>query len=168
MAITAEIAKERYEKLSVEELEAEYADLKKNYCFNSKEEQIDYEIKNYLFTESNDEEKRIALEELLKEKTGKEYKIEEKWFDITLPDVIDYLAKPDKDPFWNITFTNFFNKLNNIDDEEKIDFLFELVQDKNTFDDFTRNIVKTNNAIETYKEYKKKSHEYFLSHMIIC
>ena len=41
-------------------------------------------------------------------------------------------------------------------------------QDKNTFDDFTRDIVKTENAMETYKEYYKKIHEYISSHMYVC
>ena len=46
MAFTPWIAKEWYKDLSVKELEERYEELKKNYSFNSKEEQINYIIKN--------------------------------------------------------------------------------------------------------------------------
>ena len=48
MAFAPNLAKKWYENLSVEELEETYEGLKKHYCFSSKEEQIDYIIKNYL------------------------------------------------------------------------------------------------------------------------
>ena len=37
MAFAPNVAKKWFENLSVEELEAKYEELKKNYCFNSKE-----------------------------------------------------------------------------------------------------------------------------------
>ena len=91
MAFAPNVAKKRFENLSVEELEAKYEELKKNYCFNSKEEQIDHIIKNYLDASKNvnNNSTRIALEELLKEKTGKDYKIEPNRFEISLSDIIN-------------------------------------------------------------------------------
>ena len=64
MAFAPIVARSLYEKLSVEELEAKYESLKRNYCFNTKEEQIEYIIKNYL-NSSNDVSNssiKIALE----------------------------------------------------------------------------------------------------------
>ena len=67
MSISPSLAKKNYENLSVEELEKKYEELKKNYCFNTKEEQIDYVIKNYLNAskEVNNNSTKVALEELL-------------------------------------------------------------------------------------------------------
>ena len=113
MAFSSQIAKKRFENLSIKELEERYNALKKNYCFDTKEEQISHIINNYLYASKkiNDSSIRIALEELLKEKTGKEYKIEPKIFKITLIDIINYVTNPKTDPFWTITLTNYFQKL---------------------------------------------------------
>ena len=157
MAFAPNIAKKWYENLSIEELEEKYEDLKKHYCFRSKEEQIDYIIKNYLNASKdvNTYSTKIALEELLKEKTGREYKIEPQKFEISLLDIINFIANPNVDPFWNTTLTNYFKKLNNISEEDKIRFLIELVQDKNSFNDFTKEINQNQNAEEMYEKYKK-------------
>ena len=91
----------------------------------------------------------------MKEKTGKEYKIEPKIFKITLIDIINYVTNPKTDPFWTITLTNYFQKLEQIDEAEKMSFLIELVQDKNCFNEFSKEIIKTQNVTETYDKYKK-------------
>ncbi len=157
MAFAPNVAKKRFENLSVEELEARYEELKKNYCFNSKEEQIDHIIKNYLDASKNvnNNSTRIALEELLKEKTGKEYKIEPNRFEISLSDIINFITNPDTDSFWTSALSNYFQKLNEISEEEKMRFLIELVQDNNSFNEFTKEIVQTQNVRETYDKYKK-------------
>ncbi len=157
MAFAPNVAKKWFENLSVEELEAKYEELKKNYCFNSKEEQIDHIIKNYLNASKdvNNNSTKIALEELLKEKTGKEYKIEPNRFEISLSDIINFITNPDTDPFWTTTLSNYFQKLNEISEEEKMRFLIELVQDNNSFNEFTKEIVQTQNVRETYDKYKK-------------
>ena len=162
MAFAPNVAKKWFENLSVEELEAKYEELKKNYCFNSKEEQIDHIIKNYLNASKdvNNNSTKIALEELLKEKTGKEYKIEPNIFEISLSDIINFITNPSIDPFWTTTLSNYFQKLNEISEEEKIKFLIELVQDKNSFNEFTKEIVQTQNVRETYDKYKKNAQDF--------
>ena len=101
----------------------------------------------------------------MKEKTGKEYKIEPKIFKITLIDIINYVTNPKTDPFWTITLTNYFQKLEQIDEAEKMSFLIELVQDKTNFNEFTKEILKTQNVTETYDKYKKIVRDYIRSHM---
>ncbi|MBQ9683882.1 hypothetical protein IJV57_00180 [Candidatus Saccharibacteria bacterium] len=162
MAFAPNVAKKRFENLSIEELEAKYEELKKNYCFNSKEEQIDHIIKNYLNASKdvNDNSTRIALEELLKEKTGKEYKIEPNRFEISLSDIINFITNPDTDPFWTSTLSNYFQKLDEISDEEKMRFLIELVQDKDSFNEFTKEIIQTQNVRETYDKYQKIAQDF--------
>lgn len=157
MAIAPSLAKKWYENLSVEELEKKYEDLKKHYCFNSKEEQIDYLIKNYLNASIgvNNNSTKIALEELLKEKTGKEYKIESKKFEINLLDIINFIANPNITPFESTTLTNYFEKLNDVSEEDKICFLIELIQDKNSFNEFTKEIIQNQSVKDTYDKYKK-------------
>ena len=144
MAIAIHVLKKRFKDLSVEELEEKYNELKKDYCFNTKEEQINYIIKNYLngSIDVNNDSTKIALEELLKEKTGKEYKIEQKRFEISLSDIIDFITNTNGDPFWNTTLLNYFQKLNEISEEEKIRFLVQLVQDNYSFNEFTKEILK--------------------------
>ncbi len=162
MAFAPNVAKKRLENLSVEELEAKYEELKRNYCFNSKEEQIDHIIKNYLDASKNvnNNSTRIALEELLKEKTGKEYKIEPNRFEISLSDIINFITSPDTDPFWTSTLSNYFQKLNEISEEEKMRFLIELVQNKDSFNGFTKEIIQTQNVRETYDKYKKIAQDF--------
>ena len=162
MAFAPNVAKKRFENLSVEELEAKYEELKKNYCFNSKEEQIDYIIKNYLNASKdvNNNSTRIALEELLKEKTGKEYKIEPNRFEISLSDIINFITNPDTDPVWTSALSNYFQKLNEISEEEKMKFLIELVQNKDSFNEFTKEIIQTQNVRDTYNKYQKIAQDF--------
>ncbi len=164
MAFAPNLIKMKFKNLSVEELEEKYKELKKNYCFNSKEEQINHTIKNYLYAskKTNDNSTKKALEELLKEKTGKEYKIEPQKFEISLNDIITYIANPKDDLFWNKSLSNFFQKLEKIDEKEKINFLIELIQDKTSFNEFSKEIIKTPNIIETYNKYKKIAQDYII------
>lgn len=162
MAFTPNLAKKWYENLSVGELEKKYEDLKKHYCFNKKEEQIDYIIKNYLNSSNdvNNNSTKIALEQLLKEKTGKEYKIEVKNFEINLVDIINFISDPNVDPFWTNTLTSYFEKLNDISEEDKKVFLIQLIQDINSFNEFTKEIIKNSNVKEIYDKYKKIAEDY--------
>lgn len=66
---------------------------------------------------------KIALEKLLKLKTGKKYKIEPKKLEIKLLDIINFIANPSVDPFWTAALTNYFEKLNDISETDKIHFL---------------------------------------------
>lgn len=162
MAFAPSLAKRWYENLSVEELEKKYEDLKKHYCFNTKEEQIEYVIKNYLNSskDANNNSTKVALEELLKEKTGREYKMEFKKFEINLLDIINFITNPDIDSFWTVNFNNFFEKLSDVSEEDKKCFLIELVQDKNIFNEFTKEMIQNPNVKETYNKYKKIAKDY--------
>ena len=164
MAFAPIVARSLYENLSVEELEAKYESLKHNYCFNNKEEQIEYIIKNYLNSSNdvNNSSIKIALEELLKEKTGKEYSIQPKTFDISLVDIINYVTKTNEDPFWQEVLTNYFEKLDGISEQEKIDFLIKLIQDENSYNEFTKEILHTENAFELYNKYNEILEKFIL------
>ncbi|GEM_PF-7052286 len=162
MAIAPNVVKKLLENKSIEELEAEYEDLKKNFCFDSKEEQIDYDIKHYLKASNrvNNDSRRIALEELLKEKTGKDYSFEDKKFEITLSDIIGFVTNSNVDPFWGKMLTDFFEKLNDIEEKEKKRFLLELVQNEESFNTFLKEAARAQDAKETYEKYKKIARDY--------
>lgn len=169
MAFAPSLAKKWYKNLSVEELEEKYEELKRCYCFNTKEEQIDYIINNYLKASKdvNNHSTKIALEELLKEKTGKEYKIEPKTFEINLVDIINFITHPEIDSFWATALSNYFQKLEGISEKEKMKFLIELVQDKNSFNEFTKEIMQTQNNKDTYDKFKKIAQEFISRNSII-
>ena len=162
MAFAPSLIINQYKDLSVEELEKKYEELKKNYCFETKEEQVKYIVDNLLDASHsvNTNSTKVGIEELLKEKTGKEYKIEPKTFEINLSDIINYVVGENKDPFWISTLSNYFQKLDNISENDKMQFLIELVQDKNSFNEFTKEIMNSQDAIGTYEKYKKIAEEY--------
>ena len=153
--ICTKCSKKKVWKLICRRIRGKVWRIKEKYCFNSKEEQIDHIIKNYLDASKdvNNNSTRIALEELLKEKTGKEYKIEPNRFEISLSDIISFITSAD--PFWTTALSNYLEKLNEISDEEKIRFLIELVQNKDSFNEFTKEITQTQNVRETYDKYQK-------------
>ena len=169
MAFAPNVAKEWYKNLSIEQLEAKYENLKHNYYFNTKEEQIEYTIKNYLNSSNdvNNSSTKIALEELLKEKTGKDYSIQPKTFDISLQDIINYVTNVNEDPFWKETLTRYFERLDRIGEQEKINFLIGLIQDKNSYNEFKKEILHTENAIELYNKYNEIVKNFISMNMIV-
>ena len=169
MAIAPNIVKKNFENLSIEELEEKYELLKKDYIFENKEQQVKYIIKNYLNASKNvnSNSTKIALEELLMEKTGKEYKIEPQRFEITLTDVINNLVDYNGDPFWAEALSRYFQKLNDVSEEDKMEFLIQLIQDKNNFNEFTKEITTANNVKEIYEEYKTIAERYCSENRII-
>lgn len=168
MAIAPNILKKKYENLSVEELQAKYEELKKHYCFNSKEEQINDTIKNYLHASSrvNNNSSKTVLEELLKEKTGEEYRIEPKLFKISVSDIINVITNSETDPFWTNVLNDSFQSFTEISEEEKMEFLIELVQDKKIFNEFTKELIQTRNIKDMYNKYQSIAHDYVLKNMI--
>ena len=128
MAIAPSFIIDQYKDLSVEELENLYEIEKKEYCFESKEQQIDYIVKEFLYPK--DDSIKNVIEQLLKEKTGKDYNIEPKTYEINLLDIINYVVDSSKDPFWITTLSNYFQKLNIVSENEKMEFLIELIKDK--------------------------------------
>ena len=141
MAIAPSFIIDRCKDLSVEELENLYEIEKKEYCFESKEQQIDYIVKEFLYPK--DDSIKNVIEQLLKEKTGKDYNIEPKTYEINLLDIINYVVDSSKDPFWITTLSNYFQKLNIVSENEKMEFLIELIQDKKSFNEFTKEIINS-------------------------
>ena len=168
MAIAPVILKKNYANLSVEELEAKYDELKKSYCFESKDDQIKSIIKNYLNSSysANTTSVRKALEEVLKEKTGKEYSIEPKTYEINLADIIKFLSIAN--PSWENLLTEYLQKLPTVTDQEKMRFLVELIQDRASFNDFTREISNTQDVESTYNKYKQIASEYVSHNKYVC
>ena len=153
MAYSSNLVKEWYKDKTVEELEEMYNDLKSDFCFESKESQIKYILDNFMNAshKTNISSTRKGIEELLYEKTGKEYKIEEKYFQITLNDLIDYISNNTNFLFDKTILVNFFNRLTEIDEEEKCEFLICLIQDNKNFNEFI-NEIKTNQEIKALFE----------------
>lgn len=168
MAIHPNEFKKKYANLSIEELEAEYENLKKDYCFDSKEEQIDYLIKTYLYAshKTNTNSKRVALEELLKEKTGREYTFDDRFLEITPGDIINHVTNPREDPFWTTKLINFFNSLQAVPVADKNDLLIGMLQDRSIFNEFTKDIVKSNDVRGIYERYKEIVRNYRINNSI--
>lgn len=160
VAISRVLLKERYSNLSIEELEERYNNLKKRITFNSKEEFIMDYLGNILngSKDVNIESEKVALEELLKEKTGRKYHIEPTRFAFELIDVINVIANNDSVLF--TTLNNFFNELNKISEKDKIKFISELYQDKSSFNEFIKEIVQSNDYKEIFKKYQKIATDY--------
>ena len=157
-------SKEIYERLSVEELKSIYQKIiENNYSFSSKEEQLKHLFENFS-VEANyvtrDFSKK-TIEDVLKEKTGEEYKIETKTYEISLNDLINYTVK---DPFFAKSISDFLNKLDNVSEEDKRFFIISLYHDKNSFNEFTREISNLQDANAIYEKYKNKGIEYELNH----
>ena len=162
MATSKEGFKELYKDLSVEELKEKYEELKKDFCFNNADEKIDNMIKLYLNAGAKTSigNKKIALEELVKEKSGEDLSVFPEYIPITLKDVINHITDKDKDPFWTITITNFMGKISDTSEEDKINFLIEIVQDKNLFNEFTKEILHAVNPRELFERYKIEARQY--------
>ncbi len=158
MAYSPSLAREWYENLPVRKLKRLYKQLEKNYRFKTKKDQIKYILKNYLYKsdKTNYESQRIALEALLKEKTGKEYTIEPRTFDISVDDVINYIEKKSTANM----LSDFFNKLDDVREEDKKKLLFILYQDKNIYNEFISEVSNTQNVKETYDKYYNIAIEY--------
>lgn len=170
MAFTKEIAKEMYKDLPIDELKKEYEIAKKNYSFIFKKDFIKYTVDNYLNSSisANDEANIKALEELLKEKTGDDYSVTKNAYIIYLEDIINYVADPKIDPFWTEALYNYFNKLDMITEDAKIDFLIGLYQNKQLFNEFTRDIIKPIDCFDIYCKYRKLVKDYLMENMKEC
>ena len=169
MAITPNMMRSWYKDLSVAELEEKYKELKNELCFETKEAQIKYIIEHYLnaSNSSNNYTECEVLEELLKEKTGKEYKFEEKYFEMTTNDIIDYIVN-DKNLLDSKTIlVDFFNKLTKVEEDEKILFLFCLVQNDENFNNFMNEIKGTQKPIAVFVKYLNIAESFYsMNHRI--
>ena len=112
--------------------------------------------------ETNIKSSRTAIEELLKEKTGKEYKIEDTYFQITSKDLVDYISKS-TDLLPNKTILiNFIKNLTKTTDKMKCEFLICLMQDKNNFENFVNEINKNQNLNEIFDKYLEITKNFYM------
>lgn len=66
------------------------------------------------------------------------------------------------DPFWKTTLKQYFDGLNKTD-EEKIRFLRKISHTKELFNEFTKEIVNSNNSEDLYNKYMNES-----SNILVC
>lgn len=62
----------------------------------------------------------------------------------------------ESDVFWSETLKRFFDSLEEISETEKISFILKLQNNKELFNDFTKEIVKNNNSFEIFNKYYNK------------
>ena len=163
MSFSSNLVKENYKDKSVKELEKMYNDLKSDFCFESKESQIKYILDNFMNASHNTniDSTRKGIEELLKEKTGKEYKIEEKYFQITLNDLINYISNNTSLIFDKTSLINFFNKLIDVDEDEKFMFLICLIQNNKNFNEFANEIKSNQDINELFEKYLEIADDFY-------
>lgn len=163
MSFSSNLVKENYKDKSVKELEKMYNDLKSDFCFESKESQIKYILDNFMNASHNTniDSTREGIEELLKEKTGKEYKIEEKYFQITLNDLINYISNNTSLIFDKTSLINFFNKLIDVDEDEKFMFLICLIQNNKNFNEFANEIKSNQDINELFEKYLEIADDFY-------
>ena len=170
MAYSPWLAKSHYENMSPEEIVKKYNSIiAESKIPTTKEELIERTIYYVLHPseKTNSNSSITALKELYFEKTGKELEnpnknaYSERFY---LEDVIKYVSKID--PFWTVAITDFFKKVDKSDDE-KMFFLIHLYVDKESFNEFTKEILKTDDALATYKKYEEKSRQYISRNALI-
>lgn len=169
MALSPSHFKNKYKDCSVEELEIMFNELRKEVEFKTKKEFLKHYMDNLLYPSktANLKYESKAIQELLFEKTGNKYEFEKIKFKITLNDVVDYVGNSEKDPFFADAIRSFLNKLVDISNNEKINFLMELYQDKESFNEFTKEILKTDDIKETFDKYEKIARDYYKEHRVI-
>lgn len=168
MAFSSNLVKEWYKNLSIKELEQKYKELEEDYYFESKIDQIKYQFKYFMDASHNTNlnATRSGLEELLKEKTGKDYKLKTRFFHIDLCDILDYIANTSNLITNQENILKFFNSIDKIEDEEidesaKIWFLICLYQNKDNFKNFVKDLKKSKDNIELFKKYYDICEEYY-------
>ena len=164
MALTINYYKNLYKDLPIENVIDKYTEIKNRYIFQGKNEKINYIIESYL-EPNNDETAILVLEDILREQNMEKYIIKDANFNITLDDIISFIAKQKNDLTLKIKLTNFFEKLS-FNEDEKVKFLLELVQDKESFINFTIEISNECNRNEVYNKYKKIAKNYCAMHFI--
>lgn len=169
MALSPSHFKEKYKNCSVEELESRFNELRKEVEFKTKKEFLKHYMDNLLYPSKNSNLKyeSKAIQELLYDKTGNTYEFEKNKFTITLNDVIDYVGNSEQGPFFAEAIREFLNKLVDISNNEKINFLMELYQDQESFNEFTKEILKTDDIKETFDKYEKIARDYYKNHRVI-
>ena len=185
MAFHKNLVKEWYQDLSIKDLEEKYYALQKDYYFEDKDKQIKYMISTFLDASHNvnTNSTKTGIEELLKEKTGKDYQLKVQIFEISVEDLIDYIdkyiVKNSKqnlsDFFGKVDLRNLINE-NELDDEadvekewegEKLHVLFCLLQDKKMLIKFISDIKNVNNGKNILKDYVDWAENFFSMNRII-
>ena len=160
--------KNEFKNLTVEELEDKYNDLKNVIGFNSKDDYIRFEVQNSLseYVVSNYYSEKVALEQLLKEKSGKDYyfKSEEYSDEIVIEDYIKYASRNDENKekalsqFLNSLsdeeYTNISNELllyENDKESLQYEFIIGLCTKNDSYESFFDELQNTNDAYNLFK-----------------
>ena len=176
MAISSNLVKEWYKNLSVEELEKKYKELEKDYYFDTKEKQIEYYLKNFMNAshDTNLNATRAGLEELLKEKTGKDYHLKTQFFEVNLNDILDYIVKTTDLISNKEKIADFFSSLDEMDmGDEKFDemqkmwLLMCLYQNKQNFTNFEKELNEGKDNLEIFKKYLEICEDYYSNYSMI-
>lgn len=159
MAISPRDYEERYKNLSVKDLEILLSSLQ------DKEEIINSYIRNYTHSgarTSNKNEERVIVDLLNKKTNSTNYSTIDNIV-ITTDDIIKHIINPN-DSFWIIVIKRFLDNLSrkipDIKESEKVDFLVALYQNKENFNNFTKELTSDYNCIEIYNKYKEIANEY--------
>lgn len=64
------------------------------------------------------------------------------------------------DPFWKDLLKAYFNKLTNKSEKEKMSFLKKIALNKNLFNEFTKDILKSSNPEILFDKYNKSKSEF--------
>lgn len=120
----------------------------------------------HYFTKIYDTQEKAKKEILVEynEKSSKELgTISENKFENTTPDIneqsLDDMIKKlsEQDPFWETAIKKYFDSLINKNDNEKINFLKKLVKNKDLFNEFTKEILNSDDSERLFNKYNIKS-----------
>ena len=161
MAISPRDYERRYQNLSVEDLEKLLSSLQ------DKEEIINSYIRNYTNSgarTSNKIEEKVIVDLLNKKTNSTNYSTTDNIV-ITVDDIIKHILDP-QDPFWINAIKRFIDNLTreipDLKEIEKVNFLVSLYQDKENFNNFTKELTSDYNCVEIYNKYKELANSYCL------
>lgn len=183
MAYSPRLAKEWYKDMKVEELEEMWNG------FIKKETNKELFLKTLVDTfmdasyHTNNSSSKEAVRELLKEKTGRDYsidnsktyelecsykmrknnakklslEIEEKAEEylVTFKDVFDYVMLECNDFFWVEAFRKFYDKLDFVQEYEKLKLLLILYYDKEDCNNLSKELASSYDIKSLYEKYNK-------------
>ena len=127
MLNTKGMTKAKYKDCSINKIKKEYAKIIEKNKFKNIEQQMQHDIDNALYSDyglalnittgnikmisAYDAQSASELQELIKEKTGEKYIVEDKTYYYSADDLIDYVAKKSGDVSMGETLKKFFNSL---------------------------------------------------------
>lgn len=153
MAIGPSIYREEYKNYSNDELERELKKLQEYLCSDELKKERQEEIEKGIDDNNcvtNIETAINVIKDLISSNNVKNHNTAESKAEITLKNLI---KENSLDPFWADCFTNFFNQINKTEDE-KLEFFKKVLSNKELFNNFSKDILKTSNKDELFEKYK--------------